>query len=136
MPPITATSCRSRIESSTVLAACSRAGRPVSSTETKFTRYSPARPPACASASFSPSTMSRDVPRPGSGSDEYTASVVPTTAPPRTIFTFEPQPASASASPASTSARRTQPSSRTVSVGTPASSQCSRRMVSSTAGPG
>ena len=50
--------------------AASAAPFAASSSEEKLTAYLPILPWTSASASFSPSTMSRETPRPGEGSDE------------------------------------------------------------------
>ena len=50
--------------------AVSAAPAAASSSEEKLIVYLPIRPCTSASASFSPSTMSRETPRPGVGSDE------------------------------------------------------------------
>ncbi len=50
--------------------AASAAPAAASSSEEKLIVYLPIRPCTSASASFSPSTMSRETPRPGEGSDE------------------------------------------------------------------
>jgi hypothetical protein len=71
--PITAIACGSRITCSAAAAATLRgASRPTgpSPIDTKLMPKSPARPPACAIASFSASTMSRPTPSPGRGTDE------------------------------------------------------------------
>jgi hypothetical protein len=71
--PITAITCGSWMTCSvmmpTCFAAASRSGGP-SLIETKLMPKSPAFPPAWEIASFSASTMSRESPRPGCGSDE------------------------------------------------------------------
>ena len=71
--PITAAVCVSTIAVRAASAALRirwRAPCPASSSEEKLIVYSPALPCASASASFSPSTMSRALPRAGLGSDE------------------------------------------------------------------
>ena len=65
--PISADVCVSAIA---VRAVSSAAPAAASSSEEKLIVYLPIRPCTSASASFSPSTMSRETPRPGVGSDE------------------------------------------------------------------
>ena len=107
--PTTPITCGSRITFSAARAATtagvSAPGDP-SSIETKLIPSLPIRPPACAIASFCASTMSRPTPVAGSGSDEYSVTLSPTTRPPASIAPrSEPHPAS-TARAASAASRR------------------------------